>query len=201
MSEKNPQTVKSHKSFKSRLIKWLWIAFGAVIVAVGLLFVLIYHGIIGYMPDIAQLKNPTDKFASVIYSADGVEMGRYFRDKGNRVYADYSDISQHVIDALIATEDARYLDHSGIDARAIARVIGKTLIMRQKNAGGGSTLTQQLAKQLYSPGSTGLIQRAIQKPVEWMIAIKLERYYSKEEIIKMYLNQFDFLNNAVGIKS
>lgn len=194
-------STKPKRSFKSRLIRWLWIAFGAVIVSISLLFVLIYNGVVGYMPDIEQLKNPTDKFASVIYTADGVEMGRYFRPTGNRVYADYSDISQHVIDALIATEDARFLDHSGIDAMALARVLGKTLILQQKNAGGGSTLTQQLAKQLYSPGSSGLLQRAIQKPVEWMIAVKLERFYSKEEIIKMYLNQFDFLNNAVGIKS
>lgn len=204
MTAKSKQPVNSGPTIsksKSRLIKWLWIAFGSIILLIFLLFALIYHGVLGYMPDIAQLKNPTDKFASVIYTADGVEMGRYFRDKGNRVYADYSDISQHVIDALIATEDARFLEHSGIDARAIGRVMGKTLIMRNKNAGGGSTLTQQLAKQLYSPGSHGLFQRAIQKPVEWMIALKLERYYSKDEIIKMYLNQFDFLNNAVGIKS
>ena len=191
----------AQRSFKKILIRWLWIAFGAIAVSVVLLFVLIYNGVVGYMPDIEQLKNPTDKFASVIYTADGVEMGRYFRPTGNRVYADYSDISGHVIDALIATEDARFLEHSGIDAKALVRVLGKTLILRQKNAGGGSTLTQQLAKQLYSPGSTGLAQRAIQKPVEWMIAVKLERFYSKEEIIKMYLNQFDFLNNAVGIKS
>lgn len=201
MKEKSKTETKTRSTFKSRLIRWLWIAFGATVCCVALLFALIYNGIVGYMPDIEQLKNPTDKFASIIYTADGVEMGRYFRPTGNRVYADYSDISQHVIDALIATEDVRYLDHSGIDARAIARVLGKTLILQQKNAGGGSTLTQQLAKQLYSPGSSGLLQRAIQKPVEWMIAVKLERFYSKEEIIKMYLNQFDFLNNAVGIKS
>ena len=187
MKEKSKTETKTRSTFKSRLIRWLWIAFGATVCCVALLFALIYNGIVGYMPDIEQLKNPTDKFASIIYTADGVEMGRYFRPTGNRVYADYSDISQHVIDALIATEDVRYLDHSGIDARAIARVLGKTLILQQKNAGGGSTLTQQLAKQLYSPGSSGLLQRAIQKPVEWMIAVKLERFYSKEEIIKMYL--------------
>ena len=106
-----------------------------------------------------------------------------------------------MIDALVATEDSRFEEHSGIDVKALGRVAVKTLLMNQKNAGGGSTLTQQLAKQLYSPTSHGLMQRALQKPIEWMIAIKLERYYSKEEIIKMYLNQFDFLYNAVGIKS
>ncbi|MBD5415391.1 MAG: penicillin-binding protein [Bacteroides sp.] len=197
-------TQQKQKSSATRtrfIIKALWVAFGLGVTLVALLLVLIYNGIIGYMPDIESLKNPTDKYASVIYSADGQELGRYFRPTGNRVYADYSDISQHVIDALIATEDARFYDHSGIDAKAIARAMTKTVLLGQKSAGGGSTLTQQLAKQLYSPGSSNLLQRAIQKPIEWMIAVKLERFYSKDEIIKMYLNQFDFLYNAVGIKS
>ncbi len=153
------------------------------------------------MPAIEELKNPKDRFASVVYSSDGEELGRYFSGTGNRVYADYDDISQHVIDALIATEDSRFEEHSGIDVKALGRVAVKTLLMGQKNAGGGSTITQQLAKQLYSPSSSGLMQRALQKPIEWMIAVKLERFYSKDEIIKMYLNQFDFLYNAVGIKS
>jgi len=198
--EKKKQTAKI--SPRTRLtVQVLWGVFGAVVAGVILLLVLIYNGIIGYMPDVESLKNPTDKFASVIYSADGQELGRYFRPTGNRVYADYSDISQNVINALIATEDARFMEHSGIDAKAIARAMVKTVFLQQKSAGGGSTLTQQLAKQLYSPGSRNIMQRAIQKPVEWMIAVKLERFYSKEEIIKMYLNQFDFLYNAVGIKS
>ncbi|MDE6489634.1 MAG: penicillin-binding protein [Muribaculaceae bacterium] len=184
-----------------KIIKWLWIAFGVCTVAMFGFFALVYNGVIGYMPPIEDLKNPTDKFASVVYSADGVELGRYFRNTGNRVYADYDEISQNVIDALIATEDARFEDHSGIDMRAVTRVLFKTLLMGQKNAGGGSTITQQLAKQLYSPASDGLLERALQKPIEWMIAVKLERFYSKDEIIKMYLNQFDFLYNAVGIKS
>ena len=166
-----------------------------------MLFIFIYNGMIGYMPPVEELRNPTDKFASVIYSADGEELGRYFRSTGNRVYADFSEISPYVVDALIATEDARFEDHSGIDMRAVMRVLFKTILMRQKNAGGGSTITQQLAKQLYSPESEGLLDRAVKKPVEWMIAVKLERNFSKEEIIKMYLNQFDFLYNAVGIKT
>ncbi len=179
----------------------LWAAFILGIMAIAIFFVLIYNGVIGYMPDVEELKNPRDRFASVIYSADGEEIGRYFKNTGNRVYADFDEISQHVVDALIATEDSRFEEHSGIDARALSRVLVKTLILRQRNAGGGSTLTQQLAKQLYSPPSENLLSRALQKPIEWMIAVKLERYYSKEEIIKMYLNQFDFLYNAVGIKS
>ena len=184
-----------------KIIKWLWITFGIGVILVILLFVMIYNGLIGYMPPVEELKNPADKFATVVYSADGEELGRYFRNTGNRVYADYSDISPNVINALIATEDSRFEDHSGIDLRAVGRVLVKTLILQNKNAGGGSTITQQLAKQLFSPSSGNILERAFQKPIEWMIAVKLERFYSKDEIIKMYLNQFDFLYNAVGIKS
>ncbi len=193
---------KERKSgWKRSVIRSLWILFIAGFIAMILLFALIYNGVVGYMPPVEELKNPSDKFATVVYSSDGKELGRYFRNTGNRVYADFDEISQNVIDALIATEDRRYFDHSGIDMRAMSRVLVKTLLMGQRNAGGGSTITQQLAKQLYSPESNGLLSRALQKPIEWMIAVKLERYYSKDEIIKMYLNQFDFLYNAVGIKS
>lgn len=184
-----------------RIIKWLWICFFAGMVLLFLMFIMIYNGWIGYMPPVEELKNPHDKFATVVYSADGEELGRYFRNTGNRVYADYDEISTHVIDALISTEDSRYEEHSGIDMRAVGRVLVKTLILQNKNAGGGSTITQQLAKQLFSPSSENIMERAFQKPIEWMIAVKLERFYSKDEIIKMYLNQFDFLYNAVGIKS
>ena len=192
---------KGMPGWKRKLIRGLWFIFIAGFVAVILLLVLIYNGIVGYMPPIEELKNPSDKFATVVYSSDGQELGRYFRNTGNRVYADFDEISQNVVDALIATEDRRYLDHSGIDMQALSRVLIKTLLLGQRNAGGGSTITQQLAKQLYSPESNGLLSRALQKPIEWMIAVKLERYYSKDEIVKMYLNQFDFLYNAVGIKS
>ena len=179
----------------------MWICFVVCVLFLGGFFLLAYNGVIGYMPPIEELKNPQDKFATVLYSADGKELGRYFRNTGNRVYADFEEISPAMVDALIATEDARFADHSGIDVRAVARAMIKTVILRQKNAGGGSTITQQLAKQLYTPPSSGFLARAVQKPIEWMIAIKLERFYSKEEILKMYLNQFDFLYNAVGIKS
>lgn len=166
-----------------------------------LIGVMIYHGYIGYMPPVEGLLNPEDRFASRLFTSDGVEMGRFYQSRNNRVYADYSEISPNVINALIATEDERFMQHSGIDIMALSRVLFKTILLRQKNAGGGSTITQQLAKQLYSPESDGLMDRFIQKPVEWAIAVKLERYYTKEEIIKMYLNQFDFFNNAVGIKT
>jgi len=190
-----------HKPWVRNVIRWMWIGFIAMVLFIGIFFMLVYNGVIGYMPPIEELKNPQDKFASVIYTSDGQEMGRYFRNTGNRVYADFDEISPAVVDALIATEDARFEDHSGIDIKAIARAMLKTVLLGQKNAGGGSTITQQLAKQLYTPPSNGILQRAMQKPIEWMIAIKLERFYSKEEILKMYLNQFDFLYNAVGIKS
>lgn len=185
----------------SRIVKKMWWTFGGIVAAILLLFILIYNGVIGYMPAIDQLKNPTDKFASTIYAAGGEEMGRYYRSKGNRVYVDFDQLSKHLSNALIATEDARFENHSGIDLKALGRAIIKRIIMGQKSAGGGSTITQQLAKQLYSPESSNIFERALQKPIEWIIAIKLERYYTKDEIIKMYFNQFDFLNNAVGIKT
>lgn len=196
-----PEKKVGRRSCARRIAAALWCIFALGVVAVILFFVLIYNGVIGYMPPVEELRNPQDKFASVIYTSDGVEMGRYFRNSGNRVYADLDEISPNVVNALIATEDSRYLDHSGIDVRAITRAIVKTVLLRQKNAGGGSTITQQLAKQLYTPPSDGFLSRAVQKPIEWMIAVKLERFYSKDEILKMYLNQFDFLYNAVGIKS
>lgn len=203
VSQKNKKAAKAprQKPWVKKAIRWMWVCFVALVLFIGIFFVLVYNGVIGYMPPVEELKNPQDKFASVIYTSDGQEMGRYFRNTGNRVYADFDEISPAVVDALIATEDARFEDHSGIDVKAIARAMVKTVLLRQKNAGGGSTITQQLAKQLYTPPSNGLLQRAVQKPIEWMIAIKLERFYSKEEILKMYLNQFDFLYNAVGIKS
>lgn len=184
-----------------KVIRALWTINFCGVALVMLIGVMIYHGYIGYMPPVEGLLNPEDRFASRLFTSDGVEMGRFYQSRNNRVYADYSEISPNVINALIATEDERFMQHSGIDIMALSRVLFKTILLRQKNAGGGSTITQQLAKQLYSPESDGLMDRFIQKPVEWAIAVKLERYYTKEEIIKMYLNQFDFLNNAVGIKT
>ena len=192
---------RARKPWVNTAIKALWLGFGAFVVLAAGFFILVYNGVIGYMPPIEELKNPQDKFASVIYTSDGKEMGRYFRNTGNRVYADFDEISPSVVDALIATEDAGFTDHAGIYVMAFGRALIKTVLLQNKHAGGGSTITQQLAKQLYTPPSHGILARAVQKPIEWMIAIKLERFYSKEEILKMYLNQFDFLYNAVGIKS
>ena len=135
-------------------------------------------------------------------ASDGTtELGRYFAGAGNRVNSDYKAVSPYVIDALISTEDERFFDHSGIDFIALGRAGVKTVLLGDKSSGGGSTITQQLAKQLYSRPSSNILKRAMQKPIEWMISIKLERFYTKQEIINMYLNRFDFLNNAVGIKT
>ena len=172
-SESQHNSARPRKRWVGPAIKWLWVCFIIFIVLVGVFFVMVYNGVIGYMPPIEELKNPQDKFASIIYTADGEELGRYFRNTGNRVYADFDEISPNVVDALIATEDARFNDHAGIDVKAVARAIVKTVVLRQKNAGGGSTITQQLAKQLYTPPSSGFLSRAVQKPIEWMIAIKL----------------------------
>lgn len=179
----------------------MWIAFLSVGFAVIFLLLLIYNGVIGYMPPIEELEDPHDKLASLVFAADGTEMGRYYAGAGNRVYTDYNGISPHVINALVATEDARFREHSGIDFKALGRTVVKTLLMGDKSSGGASTITQQLAKQLYSQPSSNIFKRALQKPIEWMIAVKLERFYTKDEIVNMYLNRFDFLNNAVGIKT
>ena len=191
------------KSLSSnKIVKWLWISFLGFGFVIALLMLLIYNGVIGYMPPIEELEDPHDKLASVVYASDGTtELGRYFAGAGNRVYNDYDAVSPWVIDALISTEDVRFLQHSGIDFMALGRTAVKTLLLRDKSSGGGSTITQQLAKQLYSQPSQNLLKRAMQKPIEWMIAVKLERFYTKDEIINMYLNRFDFLNNAVGIKT
>ncbi|MEG0455901.1 MAG: transglycosylase domain-containing protein, partial [Bacteroides sp.] len=122
--------------------------------------------------------------------------------KENRIYTAYNELSPNIVNALIATEDVRFADHSGIDMKALVRAVVKRGLLFQKNAGGGSTITQQLAKQLFTDEvAKNSLQRLFQKPIEWVIAVKLERYYTKEEILSMYLNKFDFLNNAVGIKT
>ncbi len=192
---------KNDLVFTKRIIKWFWISFISVISLVALIFVLISNGIIGYMPSVENLENPIDKYASQVFSVDRQLLGTYAQSKENRIYASYQDLSPKLVEALIATEDARFAKHSGIDAYALMRAIVKGGFFMQSNAGGGSTITQQLAKQLYSPRANNLLERVLQKPIEWVIAVKLERFYTKEEIINLYLNKFDFLNNAVGVHS
>ncbi len=187
--------------FKRTFLILFWGIFLGSIVIVVLLFSMIANGKIGYMPPIEELENPKNKFASVIYSSDMEELGRYYQPKENRVFVAYSELSSHLVNALIATEDVRFVSHSGIDAIALLRAIVKRGILMQKSGGGGSTISQQLAKLLYSPYAESYLERILQKPIEWVIAVQLERFYTKEEILNMYLNKFDFLNNAVGIQS
>lgn len=180
----------------------LWILFAIVLGGTVFLFSQINSGAIGYLPSIEELENPKNKFATIIYSCDSVELGRFSQAKENRVYTNYNQLSPYLVQALVATEDARFADHSGIDFKAVFRAIFKTVIMGQKSAGGGSTITQQLAKQVYTvDAASNFWERAMQKPIEWVIAVKLEKLYTKEEIINMYLNKFDFSYNAVGIRS
>ena len=152
------------------------------------------------MPPVEDLQNPINRFATQIYSADGKIMGTWNYNRENRVMVDYSKLPTSLVQALVATEDVRFYDHSGIDFYALGRAVVKRGVLGQKSAGGGSTITQQLAKQLYSERAKSTMERLFQKPIEWVIAVKLERNYTKDEIITMYLNYFDFLHNAVGIK-
>ncbi|MBQ8968807.1 MAG: penicillin-binding protein [Bacteroidaceae bacterium] len=186
---------------RKKLMIALWVLFFGVVGSVATVFVLIENGTIGYMPDLQQLENPVDKYASQVFSDDGVLLGTWSYSRANRIFVSYDELPPNLVKALIATEDERFYEHSGVDFRAVLRAMVKRVILRQKQAGGGSTITQQLAKQLYSARADNIWQRAMQKPIEWVIAVKLERYYTKEEIITMYLNYFDFLHNAVGIKT
>ena len=183
-----------------RILLGLWLLFVAGILTVYLIFNGLSKGWIGNTPSVEDLENPIDKFATQIISSDGVVLGTFARTEDNRVWVDFDDLSPYLVKALVATEDVRFQEHSGIDLKALVRAIVKRVILQQRSAGGGSTLTQQLAKQLYTEHvARSSVQRALQKPTEWVIAVKLERYYTKEEILTLYLNKYDFGNNAIGI--
>ena len=184
-----------------KFISILWWLMSIVIVGLTLLFLAIWNGWIGYMPDIEDLQNPISRYSSQVYSSDGKLMGTYSTSRDNRISVSYNNLSPHLIHALIATEDERFYEHSGVDFIALTRAVIKRGFMGQESAGGGSTITQQLAKQLYSETAHSKLERLFQKPIEWIIAVKLEKNYTKEEIITMYLNYFDFLYNAIGVKS
>ena len=201
-AKKNAKRPKGKKrGFLMGVIVTLWVFIGIAVLGGTALFVSIANGWIGYLPDMSEIENPNYKFASQVLSADGKELGTWSYSKENRVFVDYKEISPHLIKALIATEDVRFKEHSGIDAKSLLRAIVKSGILMQKNAGGGSTITQQLAKLLHSEISGSKLERLYQKPIEWVIAVQLERQYTKEEIITLYLNKYDFGYNAVGIKS
>ena len=179
----------------------MWSLLGLFVLSAGFAFYAINEGWIGYMPPIEELQNPINRYATQVISADGKVMGTWNYNRENRIMVDYTQLAPSLVQALVATEDVRFYEHSGIDFFALGRAIIKRGVMGQKSAGGGSTITQQLAKQLYSATAHSVMERLLQKPIEWVIAVKLERNYTKDEIIAMYLNYFDFLHNAVGIKT
>lgn len=191
MAQKNNTTVKDINYYKKKFWKLFFYSSGAVI----LFFLLASWGFFGAMPSFEDLENPESNLATEIISSDGVTIGKFYNE--NRTPIKFEDLPPHLVNALVATEDERFYEHSGIDAR---RTFGAALKLGQD--GGASTISQQLAKQLFhGEGSSFKVFRIIQKVKEWIIAIKLERQYTKNEIIAMYFNVYDFNNYAIGIRS
>ncbi|MEY3051788.1 MAG: hypothetical protein RLY31_1573 [Bacteroidota bacterium] len=178
------------------IIGWMWKALWTGLAGIVLVFAVLS---LGDLPDTEELENPKSELASEVLFSDGTVMGRYFIE--NRVPVDFDELSPYVEQALVATEDVRYYEHSGIDFRGLGRVFFKTLLLGDKSSGGASTITQQLAKLLFTVKPASGPERVIQKLKEWIIAVQLERKYTKEEIIAMYLNKFDFLYDSHGIKA
>jgi penicillin-binding protein 1A len=190
---------ENKKTSKLKYILIFWILFLVVILTPVVLIGMASLGFFGKLPELEELENPKSNLASEVISVDDQILGKYYVE--NRVNVRFNQISPYVTNALVATEDARFYDHSGIDYRSLGRVLFKTVVGGDKSSGGGSTITQQLAKMLFHERSGGLVERAFQKLKEWIIAVQLEKRYTKQEIITMYLNKFDFINNAVGIKT
>ncbi len=194
---------RQHPPRQEHWMRWVWKAFFASIV---LMMVWMVFLSFQDLPSFDDLENPNNKLASQVFAIDGALLGRYYVE--NRVPVTYDQLSPHLVNALIATEDIRFNSHSGIDFRALARVAFKTVFLGQSSSGGGSTITQQLAKLLYSNrdfSGMGKIEKTITlvvtKMKEWITAVKLERSYTKKEILAMYLNHFNFINGAYGIKA
>ena len=187
---------KPNPSTRKKLLKIFWGTFFAGILSIVLVFLLADWGVFGEMPDFKRLENPESNLASSIYSSDGKVLGKfYFND--NRTPVKYKDLPDHLVNALIATEDERFEEHSGIDMRSTLRAV-----VYLGKRGGASTITQQLAKLLFHrEGAKKTSERSLQKIKEWIIAIRLERQYTKKEILTMYFNEYDFNNNADGIRS
>ncbi|HQD11112.1 MAG TPA: biosynthetic peptidoglycan transglycosylase, partial [Flavihumibacter sp.] len=164
--------------------------------AFALLLLLINLGVFGKLPSLSELENPSIAQATEVYAADGTLMGKYFKERGNRSNVEYKDISKHAINALVATEDERFYQHSGIDAKGVLRAIAYL-----GSQGGGSTVTQQLALNMFDERASNPVTRVVQKLKEWIIAIKLERNFTKEEILALYLNVVPFSDNVYGIRN
>lgn len=187
-------------SVYKKYIRIFWYLYAMGVVAVFLVFFMIAKGWMGFMPTFEDLENPENLLASEVVSSDGMILGKYFY-KENRSFVNYEELSPVLLNALVATEDVRFYEHSGIDARGLVRVV-KGIMTGNSNSGGGSTISQQLAKMLFPRDNLdSKIQLIFRKFKEWVIAVKLEKSYTKEEILTMYLNKYDFLNLAVGIKS
>ncbi|TVQ89315.1 MAG: penicillin-binding protein [Bacteroidetes bacterium] len=192
-------SIKKPENFKKYLKVFWIIVFLPVILAI-LIFGTISLGLWGFMPSFEELENPKSNLASEIYAADGQLLGTYYIH--NRSNVGYEDLAPNLVHALLATEDIRFHNHSGVDVRSIMRVIFRNIIGGQRSAGGGSTLSQQLAKNLFPrQESPSNVQLVIIKLKEWVTAARLERNYTKDEIISMYLNTVDFGSHAFGIKS
>lgn len=194
---------KKEKNKRSPLLRFFFYFFSFLIMCslgVVLLFAGVSWGIFGDLPDIKQLENPETYLATEIYSEDNVQLGKYYYE--NRSNASYKELSPNLINALVATEDERYYNHAGIDLWGLGRVFYKTVLLRQKSGGGGSTITQQLALNLFEGARANtLTERIKQKLKEWVIALRLEKRYTKQEILTMYLNTVQFSGNSYGIKS
>ncbi len=180
-------------------VRIFWLVFVFPIFCLILLILLVALGAFGSLPGFEELENPRSNLASEIYSGDGKVIGKYYAE--NRTNIRYRDLDSNMVHALVATEDARFYKHSGVDGRGLLRVLGRTVLGGDQSGGGGSTITQQLAKMLFGRQKNHGLGLIVQKFKEWVIAARLERHYTKEEIIAMYLNRFDFLYNAVGVKS
>src|SRR5690242_8072377 len=179
-----------------RSVKIFWRIFLFGLLAFVTIILMANFGVFGKMPSMEELQNPSILQASEVYAEDGTLMGKYYYENGNRSIVKYRDISQHVIDALIATEDKRFYSHSGIDIKGTSRAI---FLLGSK--GGGSTITQQLALALFNQRASNKAIRVIQKLKEWIIAIKLERNFTKEEILALYLNAVPYSDNVFGIRN
>lgn len=203
MADKDIKKEKVSPKKKRKYLIILWSLFLFGILSLVVFFALLSYGKLGFMPTFEDLENPKSALATDIISEDGVTLGKFYVE--NRSQVDYEEISPYLIQALVSTEDERYYEHSGIDMRGLGRVLFKTIIMRDESSGGGSTITQQLAKLLFHEeeirrGQTKW-ERYTQKIKEWVIAVKLERSYTKEEILAMYLNRAAYIYDAYGIES